>query len=667
MFLSVDAQCVVPMRTIERAFDRAFRFRDATRDAFEQRVARSWPNPTVETSCFEGDCGAPDLDLASADLSEICARADIDHSVGPVWHTIGGADAGYARWRRFLSEGLESYARLRNDAAVRWPRGVSRMSPYLHYGFVSPFRIAREALEVGGTGAEKFLDELLVWRELSHNFCFHTPAPGAFESLPDWAQETLLRHAADARPATMSLERLMRGKTGDPLWDAAQTSLVLHGELHNNVRMTWGKALLAWAKHPRDALRLLLYLNHRFALDGSDPNSYGGILWCLGLFDRPFSPGKAVFGSVRTRPTDVHSGRLDVSAFRARLGSVSRRHTMSVAVIGSGLAGLAAARTLSDHGLSVTVFDKGRNPGGRACSRTTRSGPRFDHGAQYFTARREHFRMLVRSWVEDGVVAEWRPRRGVYDEGGLRAAPDTEEGCYVGVPNMGRLGDHLAADLEVRQSTRVGRVERRDDGRWILSTDTGDALGTFDVLVCTVPPPQVTSLFGDETLLPEEIARVHMRPCWALMLELEPPTPVPFDGIFVGQGALDWIGRDSSKPGREPGERWVLHADPEWSDARVDRSEQDIAHELLTAFTGVTGVRPEVNRSWLHRWLFARPVDALGEGCLWDDRRRVAFAGDWCLGARVEAAFLSGQAVAGRVLGLPDVGPAGVDASTTID
>jgi len=250
--------------------------------------------------------------------------------------------------------------------------------------------------------------------------------------------------------------------------------------------------------------------------------------------------------------------------------------------------------------------------------------------------------------------------------GGLRAAPDTAEGCYVGVPTMGRLGDHLAGDLEVRQSTRVGRVALHDDGRWVPSTDTGDPLGTFDVLVCTVPAPQARSLFGDETLLPEEITRVHMRPCWALMLDIEPPTPVPYNGILVGQGALDWMGRDSSKPGREPGERWVLHADPEWSEARVDQSEEDVLHELLTAFTGVTGVRPEVHRSWLHRWLFARPVDALGEGCLWDDRRRVAFAGDWCLGARVEAAFLSGQAAAGRILGLPDVLPAGVGASKAI-
>jgi predicted NAD/FAD-dependent oxidoreductase len=462
------------------------------------------------------------------------------------------------------------------------------------------------------------------------------------------------------------MERLIRGKTGDPLWDAAQTSLLVHGELHNNVRMTWGKALLSWTKHPRDALRVLLYLNHRFALDGSDPNSYGGILWCLGLFDRPFSPEKAVFGSVRTRSTEVHAGRLDVSAFRARLGSSSRRTAISVAVIGGGVAGLAAARTLSDHGLSVTVFDKGRSPGGRACSRISRNGPTFDHGAQYFTARQEYFRLMVRSWEAEGVVAEWHPRRGIYDEGGLRADPDTTGDCYVGVPTMGRLGEHLAGDLAVRQSTRVARVERRDDGRWLPSTDTGDALGTFDVLVCTVPAPQVRSLFGDGTPLPEGIARVQMRPCWALMLDLEPPAPAPYDGVAVRQGALDWIGRDSAKPGREPGDRWVLHADPEWSEARIDQSEEQIRGELLTAFTRVTGVTPDVRRSWLQRWLFARPVDALGEGCLWDDRRRVAFAGDWCLGARIEAAFLSGQAAAGRILGLPDVLPAGVGASKAI-
>jgi deoxyribodipyrimidine photolyase len=117
-------------------------------------------------------------------------------------------------------------------------------------------------------------------------------------------------HQDDPREAVYSWERLYRGQTGDTLWDVAQKSLLIHGELHNNVRMTWGKTFLNWTRHPQDALDLMIDLNHRFALDGNDPNSYGGLLWCLGLFDRPFKPERPVIGTLRPRSTKDHAKRL---------------------------------------------------------------------------------------------------------------------------------------------------------------------------------------------------------------------------------------------------------------------------------------------------------------------------------------------------------------------
>ena len=237
---------------------------------------------------FEGNYGFDAIDLANADIAELCAQCEIDHTISPVVHTPGGSSAGYARWEKFKGQGLKGYARLRNDATVEFPQGVSRLSAYLHHGHVSPFRIAREAALDGSKGAAKFLDELLIWRELAHNFCFWVDDPESLAALPAWARETLVRHAADERSAVYSWERLARGETGDRVWDLAQTSLLRHGELHNNVRMTWGKALLRWTGSPQDALRLLIDLNHRYALDGSDPSSYGGLLLCLGLFYRPF-------------------------------------------------------------------------------------------------------------------------------------------------------------------------------------------------------------------------------------------------------------------------------------------------------------------------------------------------------------------------------------------
>ena len=119
----------------------------------------------------------------------------------------------------------------------------------------------------------------------------------SLETLPTWAIQTLKRHEKDARKSLYSHESLSRGMTDDPLWNACQHSLLKHGELHNNVRMTWGKAILEWTETPERALEVLIDLNHRYALDGRDPASYGGILWCLGQFDRPFPPEQPILGT----------------------------------------------------------------------------------------------------------------------------------------------------------------------------------------------------------------------------------------------------------------------------------------------------------------------------------------------------------------------------------
>jgi deoxyribodipyrimidine photolyase len=161
-----------------------------------------------------------------------------------VTHTPGGSAAGYARWEKFKRHGLKSYNRLRNDAAVLFPKGVSRMSAYLHHGHLSPFRIAAEAVRDGSAGAVQFLDKMLIWRELAHHYCFHRKDLGTLDAIPQWARQTLMDHQDDRREAVYSWERLYHGQTGDTLWGAAQKSLLIHGELHNNVRMTWGMAIL---------------------------------------------------------------------------------------------------------------------------------------------------------------------------------------------------------------------------------------------------------------------------------------------------------------------------------------------------------------------------------------------------------------------------------------
>ena len=661
----VDAACVVPMRTVAGVHERAFRFRNKAWKPFKARVDRDWgdhPNNTPDASAIE--VGFEPIDWDKADISDLFARCAIDHTVGPVPHTPGGARAGYDRWNAFRDGALRSYAKRRNNAAVD---GVSRLSPYLHHGMISPLRIAREAWRAGGaakdSGPEKFIDELFVWRELSHHFALHNE--GVLESLdvlPEWARDTLEKHARDERERVFSWETLARGRTGDRLWAAAQRSLLVHGELHNNVRMTWGKALVGWTASPGQALRRLIDLNHRYALDGNDPNSYAGLLWCLGALDRPFSPEQPVLGEVRPRPTEQHASRLDLERYEARTGRPARSRRERVLVIGAGVAGLACARTLADHGLDVAVFDKGRGPGGRTARR--RDGAyRFDHAAQYFTARDERFRRRVRSWVADGDCAEWTGRivalaadgSVVEEKGGHR---------YVGVPGMNQINRRLAEGVEVSFGRRVEEIAG-EPGAWRVRTEDGDDAGPFDLVLVTAPAPQAAELLaGPAAGFAERARGAEMLPCLTAMVAFDRPLEAPFDGAFVAPGSpLAWISRDSSKPGRDAGagDQWVLHATPEHSAGFLEEDKPAIAERLFAAFRDLLGDAVPAQPVHLsgHRWRHARvqaPADASPgpSGCLFDGSTGIGAAGDWCAGERVEDAFLSGCALAGRVLGRPD-------------
>lgn len=367
----VDTACVVPTRLVGKAYERAFAFRDATEPLYRSRVDRVWPTSKKGVQS-EIDLPFESLQLADCSLAKLVAECDIDHSIGPVSDTRGGSIAGYARWQAFRKEGLRSYAKRRNQIETE---GVSRMSAYLHYGMVSPFRLAREA---SADGAEKFLDELLIWRELAYSFCYYRANLETDVSLPAWAISTLREHEGDAR-TKLSWETLARAQTGERLWDAAQRSLLKHGELHNNIRMTWGKAILEWTKDHRQALERLIDLNHRYALDGRDPASYGGILWCLGQFDRPFFPEQPILGSVRPRPVSFHAQRTNVDAYEKRIDRSIANPSPRIAMIGAGLGGLMCSRVLRDHGIDVHCFEKSRRAGGRTSTRKTEDGLSLIH------------------------------------------------------------------------------------------------------------------------------------------------------------------------------------------------------------------------------------------------------------------------------------------------
>lgn len=298
----VDCSSVVPSALVSKqSCHRAYQFENSTRQMHAARISFPWQDVHLDATMPDEAVVAQSLNLRDADLAPLVTEMDVDHSVKPVEHTIGGCKHGYQRWSDWIAAGgLKTYAKRRNESLD--VHGVSRMSAYLNAGMVSPLRLAREASAAKGAGLSKFLNEFLTWRGLTYAWCYHFPMPSSgctLSQLPSWASETLKKHATDRR-IVISRERLANACSRDHAWDSMQRYLVDTGELHNNARMGWGCAIPKWTASPEEAMQMLVDLNNTFALDGHAPPSYGGLLGCLGLFSGPKGEA-AVFGKVSAR------------------------------------------------------------------------------------------------------------------------------------------------------------------------------------------------------------------------------------------------------------------------------------------------------------------------------------------------------------------------------
>lgn len=258
----------------------------------------------------------------------------IDHSVPPVQHTPGGSTEALARWDRFLKDGLNNYSDDRNKPEEN---GSSGLSPYLHFGHISSHKILSDIFSTydwdisminlphngrraGWWGlppdVEAFLDQIITWRDLGFIHCANTDKPEHFESIPNWAQLTLKQHESDARAYIYSLDEFENAKTHDDLWNAAQRQLRADGIIHNYLRMLWGKKILEWTPTPEIAMEYMIALNDKWALDGRDPNSYTGIGWVLGKFDRGWTE-RPIYGKIRYMTTDSTKRKFKTKGYLA--------------------------------------------------------------------------------------------------------------------------------------------------------------------------------------------------------------------------------------------------------------------------------------------------------------------------------------------------------------
>jgi predicted NAD/FAD-dependent oxidoreductase len=326
------------------------------------------------------------------------------------------------------------------------------------------------------------------------------------------------------------------------------------------------------------------------------------------------------------------------------------------AVIGAGLAGLSCARVLVDAGHAVTLWDKGRGPGGRLATRrveTPLGQVRFDHGAQYLTARDPAFQALAAHWQATGLAAQF-PEPLVHIGADLRVGQREAASRFIGVPGNSALAKALGEGLDVRFSAKVDGLTATKAG-WQLgfeapTPNTGPDLGPYDQVILAVPAEQIGALIADhDPILASEASAAVTGPTWSVMVAFDAPIPVAFHGASLEHPILGWIARENAKPGRAAIEAWTLHANPDWSLTHCEDTPERVSQTLIEAFIALSGATTPIWHT-AHRWRYARVEQPALTPFRWNRELGLAACGDWRIGARGEAAWLSGRALARAIV-----------------
>ena len=578
--IEIDCHCVVPMTVFGKSVDRPFKYRNATKRLRKSRINNSWPKLEVENRSWQGILPFTPVDIETEirpmkQRIQFLKACNIDATVLPVWSEKGGQYAALSRWDEFKRTGISGYARRRNKAED--PNGVSRLSAAIHYGTISVMKMAREAAAFGTKSADKFLDELLIFREHAWHHCYSCSDPYGAHNLPQWAKDSWRDTERDVRTIVLDINQLELSKSPSMLWNLCQTSLYRHGELHNNLRMTWGKATPLWTKSLEESLEMGQHLNDKFALDGRDPSSIAGIQWCHGLFDRPFHPPLPVMGVVRKRDIETHKSRLDLSRYENHVLRKPSKQSHPFIVIGAGFSGAFAANLLKSYGYDVLVIDKGTIPGGRS---STKSRP-----------------------------------EGMYNHGNGETG-DTK------IPNADQQIQEWLEGIEVRCETKVTRITQQD--QCVHVEDENGTVWKSDSIIVTCPIPQCYELISEE--LPVEWKNHPYESSWTLILTHSNPANEKL--ISYNHPSIEKIRRGIKD---ESSNHVILQMASTWSDKYLEESQQFIIEQILEL------IKPDLDDEsfdWVsnaaihaHRWRFARPKKVPMKV----DIERISFAGDaWC-------------------------------------
>ncbi len=310
-FIQVESDVVVPIEVASWKEE----YSAATFRPKIKKVLRQYLIPLKAQRLKHHSLGMRFRSIDVSTTAKALTRLDIDRSVKAVQHLRGGTTAAQTKLRAFMRRKLHKFADLRNDPSLDY---LSHMSPYLHFGQISPLFIALQVKNAKSAGTNAYLEELIIRRELSMNFVYYNDQYDSFNGLPAWAQKTLLRHARDRRDYTYTRRELERAQTHDPYWNAAQNEMVYLGTMHGYMRMYWGKKILEWSQNPDDAFRIALSLNNKYELDGRDANGFTGVAWCFGKHDRPWGE-RPIFGKIRYMSADGLKRKFDIDTYVGRV------------------------------------------------------------------------------------------------------------------------------------------------------------------------------------------------------------------------------------------------------------------------------------------------------------------------------------------------------------
>jgi deoxyribodipyrimidine photo-lyase len=338
-YITVDANGIIPLGSSAKAPYSAFQFRRLMQknflSEFEQAPKRNPMAALKNKSRVELRLNR--LRNFTTDRFEL-SDSPIDHSVS-ILQIPGTREAALKKLKYFCTKILRDYAENRNHPDRK---STSELSPYLHFGKLSSYEIVKAVLKEqpknwslnrihdvkgrrngffnGDASIEAYLDQVITWRETGYHFCHHVKNYDQYESLPKWAVKTLEKHARDKREFVYGLHEFESASTHDAVWNAAQRQLVREGTIHNYLRMLWGKKILEWTPDPKTALKYLIQLNNKYSIDGRNPNSYSGIFWILGRFDRPWAPERKIFGSVRYMSSESTLRKIKLKEYLREFG-----------------------------------------------------------------------------------------------------------------------------------------------------------------------------------------------------------------------------------------------------------------------------------------------------------------------------------------------------------